>query len=92
MLRADYNLAKGKTCQKKYEYHGRNGRKMNVDSESKKTWGAHLNDFKVWYEGLSEEEKPHACDLLAQTDWSDYSWCWWQCHAASAILCGTPNV
>ena len=71
---------------------GRNGRKMNVDSESKKSWGAHLNDFKVWYESLSEEEKPYASDLLAQTDWSDYSWCWRQCHAASALLCGTPNV
>eukprot|EP00577_Skeletonema_sp_RCC1716_P003627 CAMPEP_0113417350 /NCGR_PEP_ID=MMETSP0013_2-20120614/25602_1 /TAXON_ID=2843 ORGANISM="Skeletonema costatum, Strain 1716" /NCGR_SAMPLE_ID=MMETSP0013_2 /ASSEMBLY_ACC=CAM_ASM_000158 /LENGTH=1594 /DNA_ID=CAMNT_0000304465 /DNA_START=260 /DNA_END=5040 /DNA_ORIENTATION=- /assembly_acc=CAM_ASM_000158 len=71
---------------------GRHGRKMNVDSESKKSWGAHLNDFKVWYQSLSDEEKPHASDLLAQTDWSDYSWCWRQCHAASALLCGTPNV
>ena len=71
---------------------GRHGRKMNVDTESKKTWGTHLNDFKFWYENLSEEEKPHACELLAQTDWSDYSWCWRQCHAASALLCGTPNV
>lgn len=69
-----------------------NGRKMNVDSESKKSWGTHLGDFKLWYQSLSDDEKPNACELLAQTDWSDYSWCWRQCHAASALLCGTPNV
>jgi hypothetical protein len=74
------------------EYENVSGRKMNVDSESKKSWSAHLSDFKYWYESLTEEEKPHACDLLAHDDWSDYSWCWRQCHAASALLCGTPNL
>lgn len=68
-------------------------RKNKEDSKpERKSWSTHMSDFKEWYDTLLEEDKPKAGKLLPKANWRLYSWCWRQCNATSAVLCGTPSI
>jgi hypothetical protein len=67
------------------------GKVKNRDGE-RKSWSTNLDIFKVWFQNLTSEDQPKAFALLPRLNWPLYSWCWRQCIASSAILCGTPNI
>ncbi|KAL9184927.1 hypothetical protein ACHAXT_002704 [Thalassiosira profunda] len=66
--------------------------KIKDESSERKSWTGHASDFKKWYGKLSPEKKAKAGELLPKANWPLYSWCWRQCNAASAVLCGTPAI
>jgi hypothetical protein len=68
-----------------------NGR-GNTKEGQRKLWSTNFDLFKAWYQSLSLEDKAKAWELLPRQNWPLYTWCWRQCNAASAILCGTPSV
>ncbi len=67
------------------------GKVKNRDGE-RKSWSTNLDIFKVWFQNLTVEDRPKAFTLLPRLNWPLYSWCWRQCIASSAILCGTPTI
>ena len=78
-----------------------NSRKMFVEKENgkgktkegqRKLWSTNFDLFKAWYQSLSSEDRAKAWELLPRQNWPLYTWCWRQCNAASAILCGSPSV
>lgn len=68
-----------------------NGRVKTMEGQ-RKLWSTNFDLFKAWYQSLSSEDRAKAWELLPRQNWPLYTWCWRQCNAASAILCGTPSV
>lgn len=62
------------------------------DATDKKSWSGRINQFKSWYFSLSDREKSKAPELLRQSNFALYSWCWRQCNASSSLLNGTPSL
>ncbi|KAL3815518.1 hypothetical protein ACHAXA_007374 [Cyclostephanos tholiformis] len=63
----------------------------NRDGE-RKSWSTNLEIFKEWFQNLTSGDQSKAYAVLPRLNWPLYSWCWRQCNASSAILCGTPNI
>ncbi|EJK51282.1 hypothetical protein THAOC_29558 [Thalassiosira oceanica] len=62
------------------------------DATDKNSWSSRINHFKSWYFGLSDREKLKAPELLRQSNFALYSWCWRQCNASASLLNGTPSL
>ena len=77
-------------CLDQKDYETKRKGKKGSSSPEKKTWNSLLSDFGAWYQKLSPEDKPHASELLPESNWGLFVWCWRQCNAASAVLCMTP--